>query len=111
MTGEEQDVFCAISDAMWGGELGWVDNLPKFKREAVYRIKDRDFWKHMEQKTTSLDALKAQFMQDMLKTAVKHLRAPQALSWCRDAREFVYPGKDVREFLELYDTTWGKEDE
>ena len=39
MTGEEHDAFCAISDAMWGGELGWVDNIEAFKKEAVRRIK------------------------------------------------------------------------
>ncbi len=40
--GKWQDVLCAISDAMWGGELGWVDNLDTFKKEAVRRIKRHD---------------------------------------------------------------------
>jgi hypothetical protein len=37
---ELQDVMCFISDIMWGGELGWVDNLKAFKREVKRRIKD-----------------------------------------------------------------------
>jgi hypothetical protein len=60
---------------------------------------ERDFWKHLNQKTVSLDRLKAQFMDDMLKDAVKLLRQ-------------VYeekPWLSIKDFLELHDRTWGKD--
>ena len=101
MTPDEHDTFCAISDALRGGELGWVANLPNFRREAVSRIKDAAFWKRLSQKTTSLDALKAQFMEQMLAQAVELLRDEYDNS----------PSVDLGDFIRLYNDTWGKEED
>jgi len=103
MTPEEHDTFCAISDALWGGELGWVDNLPKFRREVLSRIRDGAFWRHLHDKTLSLDKMKAQFMEDMLNQAAVHLQAMLN-------HEIEAPGCETcvsaRKFLELYKDTW-----
>jgi len=63
--------------------------------------RDRDFWKHLQQKTTSLDRMKADMVEDMLKQAVELLR---------DEYD-VNPSIDVGDFIRLYNDTWGKEEE
>ena len=65
--------------------------------EVVRLRRDRDFWKHLEQTTVSLDALKAKFMEDMLHEAVEFLR------------DYQMRDQGIAEFVQQYDDTWGKE--
>lgn len=105
MQGPKQQLVSVCDAHHWPSDSTDLPAWPIHPRECVFCLveelkRDRDIWKRLNQKTISLDSLKAQFVEDMLKDAVALVEAMEQ-----------GPLQEAAEFVSLYKMTWGKKDE